>query len=72
MNYYIPNNLLSTENAKTSKGEKLGITTYISYLSPHTQILRVLTYAHMRVKVAPRLVYLNQVVPGLTQSRKVK
>lgn len=37
MNYYIPNNILSTENAKTSKGEKLGYTTYISYLAPHTQ-----------------------------------
>ena len=36
-NYYVPTNLLSTENAKTSKGEKLGITTYISYLAPHTQ-----------------------------------
>ena len=36
-NYYVPIKLLSTENAKTSKGEKLGITTYISYLAPHTQ-----------------------------------
>lgn len=36
-NYYVPNNLLSTENAKTSKGKKLGYTTYISYLAPHTQ-----------------------------------
>ena len=35
--FYVPNNLLSTENAKTSKGEKLGYTTYISYLAPHTQ-----------------------------------
>jgi hypothetical protein len=37
MNYTIPNNLLSTVNAKTVKGEKLGYTTYIMYLSPHTQ-----------------------------------
>jgi hypothetical protein len=37
MNYRIPNNLLSTENSKTTKGEKLGYTTYIMYLSPHTQ-----------------------------------
>lgn len=37
MNYSIPNNLLSTTNAKTIKGEKLGYTTYIMYLAPHTQ-----------------------------------
>lgn len=37
MNYKVPNNLLSTVNAKTIKGEKLGYTTYIMYLSPHTQ-----------------------------------
>lgn len=37
MNYRIPNTLLSTVNAKTVKGEKLGYTTYIMYLSPHTQ-----------------------------------
>jgi len=37
MNYYKPNNILSTENAKTTKGTKLGYTTYISYLAPHTQ-----------------------------------
>jgi len=35
MNYTIPTNLLSTRNAKTVKGEKLGITTYIMYLAPH-------------------------------------
>ena len=37
MNYTIPNNLLSTNNAKTIKGEKVGYTTYIMYLSPFTQ-----------------------------------
>ena len=37
MNYRTPNNLLSTNNAKTIKGEKVGYTTYIMYLSPHTQ-----------------------------------
>lgn len=37
MNYKKPNNLLSTVNAKTIKGEKLGYTTYIMYLAPHTQ-----------------------------------
>ena len=37
MSYKIPNNLLSTKNSKTVKGEKLGYTTYIMYLSPHTQ-----------------------------------
>jgi hypothetical protein len=37
MNYKVPNNLLSTVNAKTVKGEKLGYTTYIMYLAPHTQ-----------------------------------
>jgi hypothetical protein len=37
MNYRIPTNLLSTANSKTIKGEKLGYTTYIMYLSPHTQ-----------------------------------
>jgi len=37
MTYKIPNKLLSTENAKTTKGEKLGYTTYIMYLAPHTQ-----------------------------------
>jgi len=35
--YYVPNNLLSTKNSKTVKGEKYGYTTYILYLAPHTQ-----------------------------------
>lgn len=35
--YVKPANLLSTENAKTVKGEKVGYTTYIMYLAPHTQ-----------------------------------
>jgi len=35
--YKAPKNLLSTENSKTVKGEKLGYTTYIMYLAPHTQ-----------------------------------
>lgn len=35
--YKIPKVLLTTENSKTVKGEKLGYTTYIMYLSPHTQ-----------------------------------
>ena len=30
-------NLLSTNNSKTIKGEKLGYSTYILYLAPHTQ-----------------------------------
>jgi len=34
--YSIPKNLLSTRNAKTIKGSKLGFTTYIMYLSPFT------------------------------------
>ena len=37
MHYKIPTSLLSTVNAKTVKGEKLGYTTYIMYLAPHTQ-----------------------------------
>ena len=37
MNYKAPKNLLSTKNSKTVKGEKLGYTTYIMYLAPHTQ-----------------------------------
>lgn len=37
MNYRIPNNLLSTKNSKTIKGEKQGYTTYIMYLAPHKQ-----------------------------------
>ena len=37
MNYVKTKNLLSTNNAKTIKGEKKGITTYIMYLSPYTQ-----------------------------------
>jgi hypothetical protein len=37
MNYRIPANLLSTINSKTTKGEKLGYTTYIMYMAPHTQ-----------------------------------
>ena len=36
-NYTIPANLLSTNNSKTIKGEKLGYTTYIMYLAPHVQ-----------------------------------
>tara|TARA_R110002012_G_scaffold84403_1_gene211223 strand:+ start:400 stop:1140 length:741 start_codon:yes stop_codon:yes gene_type:complete len=35
--YRIPKNLLSIDNAKTVKGEKLGIKTYILYLAPHKQ-----------------------------------
>ena len=35
--FKIPNNLLSTKNSKTIKGEKYGYTTYIMYLSPHKQ-----------------------------------
>jgi len=37
MNYRIPKNLLSTNNAKTIKGEKVGYTTYIMYLAPYNQ-----------------------------------
>ncbi|MES2515943.1 MAG: hypothetical protein V4580_17450 [Bacteroidota bacterium] len=37
MHYTIPNNLLSTNNIKTIKGEKFGYTTYIMYLAPFTQ-----------------------------------
>lgn len=37
MNYTIPQNLLSTKNSKTIKGEKYGYTTYIMYLAPHKQ-----------------------------------
>lgn len=35
--YYFPTSLLTTNNAKTIKGEKLGWKTYILYLSPHKQ-----------------------------------
>ena len=35
--FYIPQNLLSTQNAKTVKGEKEGVSTYIMYLAPFTQ-----------------------------------
>lgn len=35
--YYRPEKLLTTNNAKTVKGEKLGYTTYILYLAPHRQ-----------------------------------
>ena len=37
MIYTIPNNLLSTKNSKTIKGEKYGYTTYIMYLAPYKQ-----------------------------------
>jgi hypothetical protein len=37
MTYSKAKNLLSTNNSKTIKGEKLGYTTYIMYLSPFTQ-----------------------------------
>jgi len=37
MSYTKTKNLLSTNNMKTVKGEKLGYTTYIMYLAPHTQ-----------------------------------
>lgn len=37
MKYFKSSNLLSTNNSKTIKGEKLGYTTYILYLAPHTQ-----------------------------------
>ena len=35
--YTTPKNLLSSNNAKTIKGEKIGYTTYIMYLAPFTQ-----------------------------------
>ena len=35
--YKIPSKLLTTNNAKTIKGSKLGYTTYIMYLAPHKQ-----------------------------------
>jgi len=35
--YKKPSTLLTTNNAKTIKGEKLGFTTYILYLSPYRQ-----------------------------------
>jgi hypothetical protein len=35
--FYIPQNLLTTQNAKTVKGEKEGVSTYIMYLAPFTQ-----------------------------------
>ena len=37
MTYKKTKNLLSTNNTKTVKGEKMGFTTYIMYLAPHTQ-----------------------------------
>jgi len=37
VSYNKSKNLLSTNNAKTIKGEGLGYTTYIMYLAPHTQ-----------------------------------
>jgi hypothetical protein len=37
MSYTKAKNILSTNNSKTIKGEKLGYTTYIMYLSPFTQ-----------------------------------
>ena len=37
MNYHVPKKLLSFKNAKTVKGEKLGVKTAILYLAPHTQ-----------------------------------
>lgn len=37
MSYYVPTNLLSTNNAKTIKGLKKNYMTYIMYLAPHTQ-----------------------------------
>lgn len=36
-NFYLPTSLLTTNNAKTIKGEKLGYKTYILYMSPFTQ-----------------------------------
>jgi len=35
--YYIPKTLLGTDNAKTIKGEKKGITTHIMYVAPASQ-----------------------------------
>ena len=37
MTYYIPKKLLTTENAKTKKGEARAYTTYIMYLAPAKQ-----------------------------------
>ena len=35
--HYIPNDLCGKSNAKTLKGEKKNVTTYVMYLAPHTQ-----------------------------------
>jgi hypothetical protein len=35
--FYIPQNLLTTQNAKTVKGEKEGVSTYIMYMAPFNQ-----------------------------------
>jgi len=35
--YKKPTTLFGTQNAKTKKGEKLGYTTYILYMSPEKQ-----------------------------------
>lgn len=37
MEFKVPKNLLSTNNAKTIKGKKMGYTTYIMYLAPYNQ-----------------------------------
>jgi hypothetical protein len=37
MSFYIPNKLLTDNNAKTKKGEKIGWKTFILYLAPFTQ-----------------------------------
>jgi len=35
--FYVPGSLLTTNNVKTIKGEKMGYMTYIMYLSPYNQ-----------------------------------
>ena len=52
MNYTKSNNLLSTNNSKTIKGEKLGYMAYILYLAPHTQNSK-------GINLLPFLFYLN-------------
>ena len=49
--YYIPNSLLTTNNKKTMKGEKLGWKTYILYVTLQTKQSRqeYMPYGNIRM-----------------------
>ena len=69
--YYIPGRgLLSTNNVKTIKSLKYGVTTYILYLSPHTQNSQGKNICPMATAGCSKACLYNSGKGGLSQIKK--